>query len=397
MNLIVLTSVAFPNGMAPTNRILSYSKGIVELGSYVKVICLKPTEKVSDSVRNTEIKGQINGVEYEYSSGTTIWPEHGSDKIQKLLYIYKGYFKAAQLIKERKKKGKIDAMLLYSNTTLDVLFFFIISKIYNVKYLREKGEYPPIIRKKIFAVNVISFLYVNFIFKLFDGAIIETNKLIEYYRPKFRKKARILRVPMTVDPERFSNINRENKGRQITYCGNMSKPDGVDVLINAFNVIAKKHADVTLVIIGDTLFNKEYEILVKQIKNLELEDRILFTGRLSREEVPVYLCNSTVLALASPLSLRSTGSLPSKLGEYLCTGNPVVITEVGEIPDYLKDNESAFLAKPDSIESFANKLDIALSDVELSKRVGLNGRDVALNNFNYKIQSKKIIDFVNEF
>ena len=83
MNLIILTNSPFPNGMAGTNRMLSYSKGIVEQGSSVQVICLKPTEKEENTIRNPEIKGIIDGIEYEYSTGTTIWPNSGKKRFLK--------------------------------------------------------------------------------------------------------------------------------------------------------------------------------------------------------------------------------------------------------------------------------------------------------------------------
>jgi len=383
--------------MAGTNRMLSYSKGIVEQGSSVQVICLKPTEKEENTIRNPEIKGIIDGIEYEYSTGTTIWPNSGKQRLKKIYYILKGLINGAKLIKFKNKQKKIDSLLLYSNLTLNILFFYFASRLFKIPYIQEKSEYPFILRKKTVRAKLFSKLYLNTIFKVFDGALIETNKLIEYYKPKFKKTAKILRVPMTVEPERFSLIKENPPEKYITYCGNMGKLDGGSILIDAFSIISKKHSNIMLKIIGDTLYNPEYKILLKQVNKLKLNNRILFTGRLSRDEVPKHLCNSTILALASPFSSRSTGSLPSKLGEYLATGNPVVITKVGEIPNYLKDGESAFLAEPDSIKSFAEKLDYALSNPKLAKQVGLNGKDIGLKNFDYRLQSQRIIEFINEF
>jgi len=62
-----------------------------------------------------------------------------------------------------------------------------------------------------------------------------------------------------------------------------------------------------------------------------------------------------ILALARPKSKVADAGFPSKLTEYLSTGNPVVVTRVGEIPYYLKDNVHAFLTEPDSVNSFAER------------------------------------------
>ena len=60
--------------------------------------------------------------------------------------------------------------------------------------------------------------------------------------------------------------------------------------------------------------------------------------------MPKYLCNAKLLALARPDSIQAQGGFPTKLGEYLATGRPVVVTKVGEIPDYLEDGVNAFLS-----------------------------------------------------
>jgi glycosyltransferase involved in cell wall biosynthesis len=85
--------------------------------------------------------------------------------------------------------------------------------------------------------------------------------------------------------------------------------------------------------------------------------------------------------LDRPQSRQAKYGFPTKLGEYLLTGNPVVVTSVGDIPLFLKDGESAYLVEPDNIEEFAAKLDYVLSHYEESKRVGQNGREVALKHF----------------
>ncbi len=101
------------------------------------------------------------------------------------------------------------------------------------------------------------------------------------------------------------------------------------------------------------------------------------------------------LLLARPANKQSEGGFPSKLGEYLSTGNPVVITNTGEISDYLEDGVSAFIAEPDSIESFSDKLEEAYKS-PISKSIGLKGKEVAEKYFDYKIQASKLSSFFRE-
>ena len=84
------------------------------------------------------------------------------------------------------------------------------------------------------------------------------------------------------------------------------------------------------------------------------------------------------------------------MGEYLATGNPVCVTKVGEIPDYLEDNVSAFMATPGDVDSFADAMDRALSNPDNAKKVGLAGREVAEREFNSEIQAKRLYEFLQE-
>ena len=109
-----------------------------------------------------------------------------------------------------------------------------------------------------------------------------------------------------------------------------------------------------------------YEPLkIKKLKELciklNIMDEVIFTGKIQKDLMPDYLCNANVLCLARPNNIQAQGGFPTKLGKSLATGNPVVVTKVGEIPDYL-DEQSAYLACPGSVDDFANNLKKALID-----------------------------------
>ena len=71
-----------------------------------------------------------------------------------------------------------------------------------------------------------------------------------------------------------------------------------------------------------------------------------------------------------------------------------MVTSVGEIPNYLQDKKNAFLAIPGSVESLTEKIYEVLENLDLAKKIGLNGRKVAEINFNKIQQTKKIIQFI---
>lgn len=345
MNILIVTSGPFPFGMAGTNRILSYCKGFIENKVKVKVICLKPTERSE--------KGILN---------------------------------------------KISALILVSNLLVYIIYFFVITKLLSITYIQEKSEFPFVLRKRSLLGRFYAKLYTSYAYKAFDAILVMTKPLKKYFQNKIRRNSKLLLVPMTVEPERFQKCYHSSKQpNYIAYCGSPSgNKDGVPILIEAFSIISKKYKTIKLYIIGDTPGTNVLIEMKNLAKKFQIENEVIFTGTVSRDKIPEYLYNASILALARPKSLQSYGGFPTKLGEYLSTGNPVVVTKVGEIPDYLKDCENAFISDPDSVEAFAEKLDYVLSHPDLAKRTGQKGREIALKHFNYKAQAIKIINFINE-
>jgi glycosyltransferase involved in cell wall biosynthesis len=277
------------------------------------------------------------------------------------------------------------------------LFYFLLSRIFSLSLIQEKSEYPFVLNKISLPGKLYARFYTSCIYKMFDAIIAMTRPLEAYFQLKKRKTAKIIHIPMTVESSRF--IKKQGaapqSGRYIAYCGYLGgNKDGVPILIRAFHIISAKQKDVNLVIIGDSPGTCDLEQLKELAKSLNLQDRVIFTGRISRDEMPAYLCNASALALARPSSLQSEGGFPTKLGEYLSTGNPVVVTRVGEIPSYLKDGYDAFLSDPDSPEAFAEKLDYVLSNSDAARDVGLRGRDTAVRNFDYQVQSGRLAEFL---
>ena len=166
----------------------------------------------------------------------------------------------------------------------------------------------------------------------------------------------------------------------------------MDRLIKAFSQVTIKHPDVKLCLLGNPTSPGVKNSNESLIHELKLEDKVLMPGRISFSDMPQWLVDATVLALDRPNNIQAQYGFPTKLGEYLLSGNPVVVTSVGDIPLFLDDKESALIADPDDNDVFAAKLDWVLSNPDDAAVIGAKGREVALLNFNYLIETKKLIN-----
>ena len=230
-----------------------------------------------------------------------------------------------------------------------------------------------------------------------DLIAVMTNTLFSYYKKMAKPEAQFIHLPMTVDLTRFNDVAVTDAYHKpyIAFTGTMTNhKDGVDVLIKAFAEIADKYPTYYLYMAG--FWHYDFPMQEKLIAGFGLKERIHYIGVLNRDQIPSFVGNASLLVLSRPDSHQAQGGFPTKLGEYLATGNPVCVTRVGEIPNYLEDNVSAFMAEPDDVDSFADAMDRALSDDEKAKRIGANGRKVAEENFSAEVQAKRLSDFLEE-
>lgn len=376
MKLLLVNTLPVPSGQASVNRILSLGKGLVENGDQVTILSSAHSD-------DTEFH-EINGIQCANLS---------SEK-SRIAGLMESLFKILKYV--RCNKANIDALWVVSNSPLLIWPLWLSCRCNKVKYIMEKSEFPFVLMKSGIIAKLWGKFYVNTIYKLFDGMIIMTQPLLEYFKNLVRKDCSLIKVPMTVDMTRFDNVPSNNSyGNYAAYCGNMSgNKDGVLNLIEAFSYVEPKHPDFKLLMIGGTNEPSEFEKIKNRVVELGLKN-VIFTGRVSRDEIPVLLSNAKILCLARPSSLQSTGGFPTKLGEYLTTGHPVAVTAVGEIPGYLNESNS-FIVEPDNNEKFGNRINEILSDYEHASAIGLEGRKVALANFNYKVQADRLHKFLVE-
>ena len=159
-------------------------------------------------------------------------------------------------------------------------------------------------------------------------------------------------------------------------------------------LLANQYKDVDLALVGraDT---REDEMFFRDLAtSLGIRERVHFTGKLPRNEVPAYLCNAEILTLARPKSMVADAGFPSKVTEYLATGKPVVVTAVGEIPNYLTDDVDAYIAEAGSPESFTERMMYALDNYNAALLIGRRGRELALSVFKNSYQANRVLKFI---
>ncbi len=378
--------------MAATTRTLACARGMVEAGADVYVLVSKPTEPPGRKIINPDTTGKFEGIHFKYTCGTTI---RSSSALKRIWDYYHGFFQARKELRKMQGQAEIDVIFMGLSNFWFTLSHARWARRHKMLFVQERSEYPFIGVSGMWQ-KLKLWLYLRFTCRLFDVLIVITRALEAYFSAWVRKDAQIYLLPMLVEADRFGTHVPKPEGlpeKYIGYVGNMQgNKDGVPILIESFAEIANSYPEMHLVLIGDTGF-EGFSILKKLVEDRGLTGRVHFTGRLERDDLPAVLGSADYLALARPESRQAQGGFPNKLGEYLATGKAVIVTSVGEIPEFLTDGDNAFISVPDSIKAFADKLKEALDDPERARRIGMRGRKLVDTVFHPRLQAAEMLDF----
>lgn len=367
MKIIIVEHLSNYSG-ASSQRMLGYGKAFVEMGHEV-VMITSPEVPLPHSV-----KAKFRCVEI-------------NEKRKGILDIIKTYKQFVHAIKCEYDDNSV--IFFYESQPYSFLFrspkYMVFSEQTEIPYC---GLRPSAFHRIIEWIKKYSMMR-------FSGVVTISKGLKDYYERQGLLNVEV--INMFVDYSRFDNITISHEEKYIAYCGTVSvHKDGVDTLIKAFSFFREKHPEYKLYLIGQMDLLGAEEIIKNLIKSLDLKESVIYKGRINADELPSILSGARMLALARPNTVQAQYGFPTKLGEYLATGKPVVVTKVGEIPLYLRDGENAFLAEPEDPESFAAKLLEVESDYIHALKIGEKGRELVFTEFSSVVQSKKLMRFITE-
>tara|TARA_Y100001934_G_scaffold153503_1_gene183938 strand:- start:445 stop:1311 length:867 start_codon:yes stop_codon:yes gene_type:complete len=133
---------------------------------------------------------------------------------------------------------------------------------------------------------------------------------------------------------------------------------------------------------GDGVYKDEVLPLLEKYENFHWLGSLEYPNK-----VREFLTEIDVYALISGIDMS-----PLTLQEAQLMEKPVIATNVGGVPELMKDGETGFLVEKDNPKDLLLKLSMLLNNLENSKKMGKKGREFIKNNFNL---DKICNDFLN--
>lgn len=138
--------------------------------------------------------------------------------------------------------------------------------------------------------------------------------------------------------------------RVLLFFGFVRKYKGLQYLLEAMKLLKEKDFKVQLWVVGD--FGEDKDEYVEQIRRFEIEDQVqMVEGYVPDDEVEKYFAASDLVVLPY-LSATQSGIVQIAFGFE----KPVLVTEVGGLPDVVTNGKTGYVVKPRSAEMIAEAI-----------------------------------------
>lgn len=140
-------------------------------------------------------------------------------------------------------------------------------------------------------------------------------------------------------------------------------------ILDAVPRVVKENQSVRFIFMGGEEYPGESDQVISRIKSENLDNWVLVTREVERSKVPAYLAAADVFLLPS----RREG-MPISILEAMRAGLPVIVSNVGAIPEMIEDGQSGLLIEPGSSDAIAQAVINLSRDDVLRQRLAESAR-----------------------
>lgn len=218
---------------------------------------------------------------------------------------------------------------------------------------QSRGDIETALQEKLYSRNQISYL---------GNGVDLTRYASDNFTPEsIQKKKRELGIPA--------------KSRVIGSVGRYVIEKGYREFFEAAQEIAQRHSDVVFLTVGMEVPEERDPIDQDLIEKLGITDRVIKLS--SRHDMT---------ELYSVMDILVSGTyregFPRSLIEGAAMSLPLIATDIPGCREAVIDQFNGYLVPVKDYQSLADKIELLLNDAELRRQMGVNGRELAKQNFN---------------
>ena len=226
-----------------------------------------------------------------------------------------------------------------------------------------------------------------------EELVVPTEKVYNWLKYDYKFKKDISIIPSGIDTKRFNreNLDKEsikNLKKYYNYkpkdfilisVGRIAPEKDLDYLIKRMPDIIKKHSNIKLLFIGD---GPEIEKLKDLAISKKVENNVLFTGKVTWEDMPYYYALGNVLVSSSTYETQGLTVVEAMASSVIpvCIEDPAFKTMIND-----KINGLIFKTKEEYIEDILKLYEDKNLRKELEKNAKLRAEDFNAENYAKKL------------
>jgi glycosyltransferase involved in cell wall biosynthesis len=271
-----------------------------------------------------------------------------------------------RIAKKLKRKGKV---VIYD--THEDLPRQLLSK----KYIK------PIIRKSL---SLFMERYENNISAKLDAIITATPFIRDRFLQVNPKTIDINNFPLDKEINTKDTLPNKFESKNICYIGGLTEIRGIKEVVGAMNFCP----ETTLKLAGE-FFPIGFKDSVKQIKGWNQIDEL---GFISRDEAISLKSNSIAGIVTFLPEENHINAQPNKIFEYMASGLPVIGSNFPLWKTIIEDNNAGICVDPLNPQEIADAINYLISNPNIAKEMGENGKKLVIEKYNWEMEKKKLIE-----
>lgn len=209
---------------------------------------------------------------------------------------------------------------------------------------------------------------------------------LEYRKYNFEKHAIIFNSVS----EDFYNVEpKQLNNKVLLYVGHINPLKNLLLLLSAISSLKSENLVFKVLVVGEFSDVQYKGKVLDFISQKKLEDMVIFLGHKRQSELVAILQESDALVVTSRHE-----NLPVVIAEAMASGKVVIASNVGGIPEMIKQSETGYLYKSDNEYALCQILKTL--NPQDSYKVGKKAKQFALNNFNSNYNAKRIFRFYGD-
>jgi glycosyltransferase involved in cell wall biosynthesis len=235
------------------------------------------------------------------------------------------------------------------------------------------------------------------VFSRADHILCVSRVLADEVRQRGANSEHVHVLPNAIDPNRFRNRGlaqtlRARLGLEgsivIGHVGLFYRWDRLDALIEAVKDIRELHPRTKVLLVGD---GPEIDNLKQTARRLAMEGAVIFTGPVSRDEVPAYIDAMDICVLPDSNAFGS----PIALFEFMAMGRPCVVPDLGPMRDVIQDNVTGIMFPREDYGAMRTALLRFIEDPALRVQIGARAKKMVFERHTWAANARLVIQLAN--